>query len=124
MEQLTAEQRQSALFMNLVYTFQQAAYQHMGKLPNPASGKIERDLEQARLSIDMLDMLKTRVKGNVPDNENRLLDHVLRELKLNFVDELGKDQTATKAAAEATTPNADNVATHVTDTPAEEGKQS
>lgn len=124
MEQLTAEQRQSALFMNLVYTFQQAAYQHMGKLPSPVSNKIERDLEQARLSIDMLDMLKTRVKGNVPDNENRLLDHVLRELKLNFVDELDKDQNATKTAAEATTPSTDNLATQVMDTPAQEGKQS
>jgi hypothetical protein len=92
MEQLTPEQKQQALFMQLVIMFQQAAWSHLGKVPNPMTNKIERDLDQARLSIDMLDMLKTRTQGNLSDDENRLLEQALRELKLNYVDETNKEQ--------------------------------
>jgi hypothetical protein len=92
MENLTPEQKQQALFLQLVLMFQQAAWHQMGKIPNPLTNKIERDIEQARFSIDMLDMLKARTKGNLTDDETRMLDHILRELKLNFVDELEKEK--------------------------------
>ena len=91
MENLTTEQKQQALFMQLVLMFHQAAWQQLGKIPHPMTNKIERDLEQARMSIDLLDMLKARTQNNLSDEETRMLDHILRELKLNFVDELNKD---------------------------------
>jgi hypothetical protein len=92
MENLTPEQKQQALFMQLVLMFQQAAWSHLGKVPNPMTEKIERDLEQARMSIDMIDMLKTRTQGNLSNEETQMLDHVLRELRLNYIDELDKEQ--------------------------------
>lgn len=92
MESLTPEQKQQALFMQLVIMFQQAAWSHLGKVPNPMTNKIERDLEQARLSIDMIDMLKTRTQGNISSEETQMLEHVLRELRLNYIDELDKDK--------------------------------
>ncbi|MCG3121116.1 MAG: hypothetical protein ALAOOOJD_04070 [bacterium] len=92
MEPLPLEQKQQALFMQLVIMFQQAAWSHLGKVPNPMTNKIERDLEQARLSIDMIDMLKTRTQGNISSEENQMLEHVLRELRLNYIDELDKDK--------------------------------
>lgn len=101
METLTPEQKQKALFLNLVLTFQHAAFQQMGKIANPMTSKIERDIEQAQMSIDMLDMLKARTAGNLSEEEVRMLDHVLRELKLNFVDELDKDKKAPPARTEA-----------------------
>jgi len=101
MENLTPEQKQQALFMQLVIMFQQAAWAHLGKVPNPVTEKIERDLEQARMSIDMLDMIKARTQGNRSDDESNLLDHALRELKLNYVDELDKEQKE-KAAPQQT----------------------
>jgi len=99
MENFTPEQKQQALFLQLVVMFQQAAWSHMGKLPNPVTQKIERDLEQARMSIDMLGMLQARTQGNLKDEETRMLEHILRELKLNYVDELDKEQKV-KAAPE------------------------
>lgn len=92
METLTPEQKQQALFMQLVIMFQQAAWSHLGKVPNPMTNKIERDLEQARLSIDMIDMLKMRTQGNISSEETQMLEHVLRELRLNYIDELDKDK--------------------------------
>ncbi len=94
MPELTSEQKQQVLFMQLVLTFQQAAWQQMGKIPNPMDNKIERNLEQARHSIDILDMLKTRTKGNLNNEENSFFDHMLRELKLNYIDELDNDKQA------------------------------
>jgi len=64
----------------------------MGKIINPASGKIDRNLEQAQESIEMLIMLRDRMKGNLGSEQQKLIDSVLTELRLNFVDEKNKDQ--------------------------------
>jgi len=89
--------------MQLVLMFQQAAWSHLGKVPNPMTQKIERDLEQARMSIDMIDMLRTRAQGNLSNEETQMLDHVLRELRLNYVDELDKEQKEKAALPETKT---------------------
>ena len=76
------------LFLALVQSFQSAAMQQMGKIMNPFTEKIERDLPQAKLSIEMLEMLKERTAGNLTGEEARLLDHILTELRLNYVAEV------------------------------------
>ena len=84
------------LFMQLVMQNQQIAMMSMGKLKHPVSDKIERNLELAKISIDTLDMLKVKTKGNLSSYEEKFLDEVLRELKLNYVDEVNKDQKEKK----------------------------
>ncbi|GJQ21861.1 MAG: hypothetical protein HBSIN02_22160 [Bacteroidia bacterium] len=84
---MTPEEKNTALFGGLITMFQAAALQQMGKVKNPVTDKIERDLEQAQMSIDMLDMLKEKTKGNLTADEEQFLTGVLRDLKLNFVDE-------------------------------------
>ena len=79
--------RDEILFLQLVAMFQYAAMQQMGKLPNPVSGKIERDLEQARISIDMIEMLHNRTQASRSARESEYLDKVLFELRMNSVDE-------------------------------------
>jgi hypothetical protein len=93
---MTNEEKNTALFGSLVLMFQSAAMQQMGKIKNSATDKIERDLEQAQLSIDMLDMLSVKMKGNLNQEESRYLSTVLKELKLNYVDEQSKDQSSKK----------------------------
>ena len=78
------------LFMQLVIQNQQMALLSMGKLKNPVTDKIERNLEYAKISIDTLDMLKQKTKSNLSEYEEKFLDEVIRELKLNYVDELNK----------------------------------
>lgn len=99
-EKSSTEQKNQTLFIQLILTFQTAAWQQMGKLKNPLTNKIEKNLEQARMSIDMLDMLKAKTEGNRNDEETRLLERIISELKLNFVDELEKarKEEAEKAA--------------------------
>ncbi len=81
-----------ALFMNLVLTFQMAAWQQLGKIKNPITDKIEKSLEQARFSIDMLEMIREKTAGNLTDVEKRMIDHTISELQLNYVDEVEKEK--------------------------------
>ena len=86
------EERNRYLFQHLIAMFQTLALQQLGKLMNPISGKLERDLQQARITIDMLEMIRMKTEGNLDDDERRLLDSVLVELQLNFVDESNRDK--------------------------------
>ena len=89
---MTSGDKNSSLFFSLVMTFQAAAMQQMGKLKNPVSDTVERDLQQAQLSIDILDMLEEKTHGNLSEEETKLLKGLLQELKLNYVDEMSKEQ--------------------------------
>lgn len=94
------------LFLGLIHSFQAAAMQQMGKIVNPFTQQIERDLPQARLSIDMLLMLQERTNGNLTPEESRFVAHVLRELQLNYVMELEEDQKKGGAGAAPEAPEA------------------
>jgi hypothetical protein len=78
--------------MQLIMQQQQWAMMSMGKLKNPMSDKIERNLEMSKYAIDTLDMLAAKTKGNLGEYENKFIGEVLRELKLNYVEEVGKDK--------------------------------
>jgi hypothetical protein len=80
---LTEEQ----LFDQLISSLVHSAWVAMGKIKNPMTDKLERDLQQAATSIDMLDMLYKRMTGNLSDAEEQYLTHVIRELKINYVEE-------------------------------------
>jgi len=62
----------------------------MGKLKNPVTDRVERDLGQARISIDILDVLHRRMKPGLSVEEERMFSNVLRDLQLNFVDETSR----------------------------------
>ena len=81
------EQLHSALFFNLVLTFQAATMQAFGKVENPAIGKVEKNLEQAKMSIDMLDMLEIKTKNNLTTDESHFLSKVVDDLKMAYIQE-------------------------------------
>lgn len=82
--------REAALFLQLVLGLQQAAMVALGKLMNPVTGKIERNLEAARNTIDTLGAIESRTRGNLESDEQRVLTQVLTDLKLNYLDEVKK----------------------------------
>ena len=99
----TQEQQNELLFMQLVMMFQGMALQNLGKVMNPVTNQIERNLEQAKNMIDILGMLDEKTKGNLNDNEQKLMEHVLFELRMNYVDELKKDEAAEEQTSEEQT---------------------
>ena len=78
------------LFQHLVVMFQTLALQQMGKLTSPLTGKVERDLHQAKITVDMLGMIQKKTEGNLDENEERILDTVMLELQMNYVDETAR----------------------------------
>jgi hypothetical protein len=63
----------------------------LGLLAGPGGERIPPDMPNAQRTIDLLDVLQEKTKGNLTTNESRLLDDVLYELRMTFV-ELQKRQ--------------------------------
>ena len=82
--------KEDQLFIHLVNTFVQSAWISLGKVKSPVSDTLGRNLEQATYYIDLLDMLQTKMKGNLSEWEEQYIIHSLSELKLNFIDEQKK----------------------------------
>jgi hypothetical protein len=91
---MNASEKNELLLAQLIFMFQTAALQQMGKIKNPMTDKIERDLQQAQISIDILDMLHAKMKGNLSPAEEKMYSGVLQELRLNYVDEAAKPAPA------------------------------
>ena len=80
------------LFMQLLYMFHTSAMQGLGKIADP-SGKVQRNLEYVSQTIELLSMLKEKTKGNISEDIEKMLDGMLSELRLNYVDEQSKNET-------------------------------
>ena len=83
---MSDDKQNGELFQGLVISLAAATMQHLGKTMSPVTNKIEKNLEAAQATIDMLDMLAAKTKGNLDDKESKLLKGVLAELKLNYVE--------------------------------------
>ena len=57
----------------------------LGDLENPVTKKKQFDLDSAKHNIDMLEMLDEKTKGNLSDDEKSLLNSVLYELRMRYV---------------------------------------
>ena len=91
--------KHALMFAQLVLMFHAGAMQHLGKVKNPLTDKVERDLTAAQGMIDLLEMLKVRTKGNLAPEETRMLDQILQDLRVNYVDEAAKPEPAEQAPA-------------------------
>lgn len=101
----TREEINKALFMNLVMMLSTSAIQQMGKIENPLTNKREVDLEGAQASIDMIEMLQTRTKGNLDKDEETLVRQTLSALQMHFVEAV-REGGGEPAAGDAEEPKA------------------
>ena len=85
------------LFLALVASLASTAWMQLGKVPHPMTGKVHRSLEHARMTIDMLRMLKDKTAGNRTDDEERTLLATIADLELNYSDEVRKGDTSSSA---------------------------
>lgn len=58
----------------------------LGAIPNPATNKAEENFPQAKFIIDTLDMLREKTKGNLTKEEQELLDNVLYNLRMLYIE--------------------------------------
>jgi len=84
------EKKNEAIFMQLVMGLQSSAWVMLGKIANPVTGKVEKNLEAAKATIDTLMMLKEKTKGNLTKVEEDYLNNTVNQLQLNYVEEKEK----------------------------------
>ncbi len=89
---LESKLTEQQLFDQLISSLVHSAWVYLGKIKNPMNDKLEKNVDQASVQIDMLDMLFKRMTGNMSEEEDKYLGHVIRELKMNFVEENNKPE--------------------------------
>ena len=89
---LESKLTEQQLFDQLISSLVHSAWVYLGKIKNPMNDKLEKNVNQASVQIDMLDMLFKRMTGNMSEEEDKYLGHVIRELKMNFVEEKNKPE--------------------------------
>ena len=89
---LESKLTEQQLFDQLISSLVHSAWVYLGKIKNPMNDKLEKNVDQASVQIDMLDMLFKRMTGNMSEEEDEYLGHVIRELKMNFVEEKNKPE--------------------------------
>jgi hypothetical protein len=77
-------------FSTFVFSLGTSAMYHFGDFPDPVTKKAERNLEAAKQTIDILAILKDKTKGNLSEDEERLLESLLYELRMRYVRETVK----------------------------------
>jgi hypothetical protein len=72
-------------FPTFLLSLHAGAMIHLGLVPNPADQQVRVELELARENIDLLEVLQQKTKGNLTLDESRLLDNVLYELRMLYL---------------------------------------
>jgi len=90
------EKNTAQLFMHLVLQNQQMAMISLGQIKNPVSDRLDKNLEYAKLSIDTLNMLKQKTKGNLSEYEEKLLTETVNQLKIIYVEESSEEEKLNK----------------------------
>ncbi len=85
------------LFVNLVSSLYQAGMQQLGKLINPLTGTVSKDLQAAKSTIDVLEMLKVKTKGNLSSQEENTLISCITNLQMNYVEEIEREKKRNEA---------------------------
>ena len=74
-------------FTSFVLSLASTAAIHFGDLPDPVSGeKSEPNLEGASQMIEILSLLDQKTRGNLTAEERQVLEQVLFELRMRFVE--------------------------------------
>jgi hypothetical protein len=105
---LTEQQLFDQLISSLVHT----TWVSLGKIKNPMTDKIEKDIVSASINIDMIDMLYKRMDGNLSDAEDKYLSQVLNELKMNYIHEksqISETKSEGQEASECTEDKTNNI---------------
>ena len=63
---------------------------HLGDKPHPETGQMAPDLALARETLDLLAVLREKTRGNLTVEEQRLLDSLLADLRLQYVEKSQK----------------------------------
>jgi Domain of unknown function (DUF1844) len=77
-------------FSTFVISLSTQALMHLGEVASPLSGKVETDIPVAKQMIDILGMLREKTRGNLNPGEDRLMEDILFDLRMKYVEAVKK----------------------------------
>ncbi|MDI6736228.1 MAG: DUF1844 domain-containing protein [bacterium] len=83
---------QKGEFADLVFMLSTSGLVHLGDIPDPVTNESKRNLEGTRWSIDMLALLEKKTRGNLTDEESKLLTGVLYNLRMRYLEALKEEE--------------------------------
>jgi len=86
-ENKTGEHKHKLTFSSFVVGLATQALMFMGAMPAPSGQRVERNLDEASVIIDILSMLERKTTGNLAEDEARLIEDILYDLRMRFVRE-------------------------------------
>jgi hypothetical protein len=72
-------------FSTFILSLSSSVLMNLGLVENPVTGKTEKEPAVARQTIELIALLKDKTKGNLSEEEGKLVDNVLHELRLWYV---------------------------------------
>ena len=82
-------------FSNYVASLGFQALIFMGEIANPVTQEVEKNLAQSKFLIDTLVLLREKTKGNLTEQDGKLLNGSIYELQMKFIEILQKEQGPT-----------------------------
>jgi hypothetical protein len=79
-------------FTTFIMSMASSAFCSLGLIQNPITQKTEKNLVAAKQQIDLLEMLKEKTKGNLTEDESKLMESALQQLHIAYVDSIEKDR--------------------------------
>lgn len=79
------QQALEANFSTLVLSVASSAAMSLGMAPDPATGETSVDKKMAQFNIDLLEVLKKKSENNRTEEEDRLINQLISDLKMKFV---------------------------------------
>jgi hypothetical protein len=76
-------------FSSLLFSLSSAAFVNLGAIPDPNTGKVEKNLLLVKQTIDLLVLLRDKTRNNLTQEEETLFDHLLYDLRMSYVREVG-----------------------------------
>jgi hypothetical protein len=74
---------------SLLFSLSSAAFVNLGAIPDPNTGKVEKNLPLVKQTIDLLGLLRDKTRNNLTQEEEALFDHLLYDLRMSYVREVG-----------------------------------
>ncbi len=83
---MSDERKPTIDFYTFVLSLGSSAFVHLGDAPHPETGEpIPPNLPLAQQTIDLLDMLREKTRGNLSSEEEKFLENLLMDLRLRYV---------------------------------------
>jgi hypothetical protein len=76
-------------FSSFIFSLSSAAFVNLGVIPDPNTGKVEKNLPLVKQTIDLLGLLRDKTRNNLTPEEEILFDHLLYDLRMSYVREVG-----------------------------------